>query len=340
MVDSKRFLCRGRRWFLTYPQSDFDCPSLVEFVRKKVLPFILGGWCVASETHESGDLHRHMVFELAEGSRLAIRDCRFFDFEGRHPNIQLCKNWRASVIYLKKGGDFISGGFDVEACIKKKGKLCDEVAHLVAVGGSARVEEEFPGYFMLHKRQIEEYDRYLRQQSEARAMAAPTPPVIEGGDCTEEVFDWVESALEAISTGEWAIGRKGLWLVGPTRMGKTIFVNRLAERVPCFFANVREEYVNHFDPNVHRVVVLDEFLGELPLGFVLQLTGGGRATLRTKGGQIAISGHRPCIVCSNLRPMELYPLEPSVRMAALCRRFLVVEVAEPIRLIWSQDPIV
>ncbi len=306
-------------------------------IRARVHPFLIVAWFAASEHHKDGSLHRHIVFDLGEGARLSVTDPRLFDFQGRHPNIGLCKTWRGSVIYLHKEDDFVSDGFDVDACLKKKGKLCDDVAQLVAIGGASLVAKEQPGYFMLHKRQVEEYERFLAFEADAGSMTEPTDIAIEdGGDVAGDIFDWVESAVKATEPeGQWPIGKRGLWLVGPTCMGKSIFVNKLAERVPCYFQNVREEFCNDFNPSRDRIVVFDEFRGELPLGFVLQMAGGGNAVLRTKGSQVRITGHRPVIVTANSFPQELYGTESTWRRTALLRRFLVINIRTPFKLVWS-----
>lgn len=328
---------RGRRWFLTYPRSDFDIPQykqwLVDLLAQRGLAHC--GLMSASEHHADGGLHRHFAFDLGEGSRLSVSDERFFDYQGRHPSIELCKSWRASVIYLSKEDDFESEGFDVEAVVAKKRKLCDEVAELVAAEGVDAVATSFPGYFMLHRRQIDEYASYLDESAAAEVGGDELEFRVDGGDETEVVQAFLDDACGDPSRFEtWQIGMKGLWLWGSTALGKTTAVNVLAGVRRCYFAAAEENFVDGFRPRTDQVVVFDEFDGQVPLGYFLQMTGGGRATLRTKGGQMLMSGHRPVIVCSNSHPLGLWPNETRARREALMRRFGIVELLSPIKLEW------
>ena len=52
-----------------------------------------------------GAPHLHALLSLAK--ELSTRNCRLFDVEGRHPNIQSAKSKEAVRRYLMKDGDYI-----------------------------------------------------------------------------------------------------------------------------------------------------------------------------------------------------------------------------------------
>lgn len=95
------FTLDGVRFFLTYPQSEFDFDNVHEFLNgiNKVQ------WLrVAHEFHESGEPHIHCAFQFEK--RFRSTNERVFDFGGRHPNIQPIKSVPKSLKYLEKAGNF------------------------------------------------------------------------------------------------------------------------------------------------------------------------------------------------------------------------------------------
>lgn len=95
----------GKRFFLTYPQSDFDYSDYANFIQSiSPLSYII----FARENHATGEPHRHVCLEFKQTVRGGTR---LFDFQGRHPNVQSPRNWSACITYCKKDGDFEENTF-------------------------------------------------------------------------------------------------------------------------------------------------------------------------------------------------------------------------------------
>jgi hypothetical protein len=125
------FRWQGKHLLLTYPQSDFSLDGCKEFLRHSFerATFIR----VCSETHESGELHRHAYLYFPR--RFSFTNERRADFGGRHPHIQLrIDNPAKALEYVTKDGDFVDYGDipDLESPERKEsrnelwGRLLDE----------------------------------------------------------------------------------------------------------------------------------------------------------------------------------------------------------------------
>lgn len=103
------FRIQTKAIFLTYPHCEFD---LNDFNAHLCTLLPIDYAIIARETHADGTPHIHAA--IRTGSRTNIRNNRFFDYLGNHPNIQPVKHWDKSTNYLRKGGTFIEY-FDSEA---------------------------------------------------------------------------------------------------------------------------------------------------------------------------------------------------------------------------------
>ena len=106
--NKNRFRLQAKNIALTYSnieqqRTSFSHQELLEFLR--TLPdvhYVL----VSKEHHEDGNTHYHALVTLSK--KPDIRNSRFFDYQGCHPNIQACKKVQAWKTYVKKDGDWLS----------------------------------------------------------------------------------------------------------------------------------------------------------------------------------------------------------------------------------------
>jgi len=98
----------GKRFFLTYPQTDKLPAELVAFLQLKA---DVKSYLVAAEKHADGSPHLHACVEFKTVQRHAVD---WLDFDGHHPNKQDPRNWAACQTYCKKDGDYISGPDEVD----------------------------------------------------------------------------------------------------------------------------------------------------------------------------------------------------------------------------------
>lgn len=100
------FRLQGTHFSLTYPKSDFALNALLEYLqglkigRAEIVEII-----ICSERHEDGTLHRHAYVRF--NYRIDLRNDRFFDFLGRHCNVQRTTNIPAWKNYVRKEGECV-----------------------------------------------------------------------------------------------------------------------------------------------------------------------------------------------------------------------------------------
>lgn len=101
MTRAATFRFQARKVFLTYPQCTLNKEQLYNAINEKC-PIEHGFIC--TELHEDGNTHLHAVLKFR--SKVTTKSQAYFDVQGFHPNIQVCKSWPASVNYVKKNGDW------------------------------------------------------------------------------------------------------------------------------------------------------------------------------------------------------------------------------------------
>lgn len=100
-----QFRLQAKNISLTYPQSNDLTKEIIRDFLQTTLGSNLSEWIIAEEKHQDGNLHFHVG--LRTHDKLHIRDAAYFDCNGRHPNVQAAKNWKAWVKYCKKEGNYI-----------------------------------------------------------------------------------------------------------------------------------------------------------------------------------------------------------------------------------------
>lgn len=96
----------GIHYFLTYPTIDLDSQALYDFL-KSIKPIV---WArVAKERHADGQLHSHVILRFGKRHKTST-DRREFDFMGKHPNVQLARNFKDVLEYVSKDGNYIDFG--------------------------------------------------------------------------------------------------------------------------------------------------------------------------------------------------------------------------------------
>lgn len=113
------FRLQAKNIFLTYPRCDIPLQALLTSITELFSDLSTVTYAVvASELHSDQAptdqetpicaFHRHVVCCLS--TKIHIRDAAKFDVDGFHPNIQACRDLKASIAYCKKDGDFIEFG--------------------------------------------------------------------------------------------------------------------------------------------------------------------------------------------------------------------------------------
>jgi len=183
------FRFNAKRTFLTYPQcGDLTKDALLQFLRDDRGA---AWYCVSLEQHEDGGNHLHAYAEWLQ--RLDVRDERYFDLDGCHPNIQSVRN-RANVLkYVQKGGDYIGNCEASSSTTVRYGEL---IAN--ARGADDFLEcvvQHYPRDAVLHLERVQQFANWRWREERA-----PYVPSYTTFDVPVELSEWVGTNLTEVGT--------------------------------------------------------------------------------------------------------------------------------------------
>lgn len=214
------FRFQGKTAFLTYAQAERieGKQTLFEFLQGCGQPTKI---IVAQELHQDGGVHYHAV--LYWPTKRDIRDVRYFDFMGHHPNLAIVQDRKAVLRYVTKDGDFTNVGWalpnaereDVFTAMMEEmegGTDPTEVirATIVRTGSAGlRMYSQVAGFV----------DRVMVPAKVYQPLRNwPLEFAVTEPGLTLALLQFVED----VSVGFGDRGtRKSLWLYGGSRMGKT-----------------------------------------------------------------------------------------------------------------------
>lgn len=211
----------GVRFLLTYPQSsEVSIDELADFISS--LPNFL--WLeIVQENHHEHGIHYHAVVVFAERVQ---GNMRFFDFAGRHCNIQAIRNATTDLVrcrhYIRKGAERTKE--DEHDIASHKKKACDyiiepdtrgEPPEYIATSGrlnwggilaESKSREEFYSLMRLHQpkewimghRYVEYYaDKFFAPEKRPEAVYPPSSWIVpsELDAWCNEVFSEVSISL-------------------------------------------------------------------------------------------------------------------------------------------------
>lgn len=219
---------------LTYPQTDGDKESLLEFLKEKVpdANYIV----VSKERHEDGNPHFHAV--IAGSRRIHLRDPRFFDWTSNHPNVQATRSLPQSIAYVKKDGDCIEHGIEPVTAIQRRNNRSSRMVGSEVSAITTRAElfayvlERDPrDYIFCHDSLCRYADRVFSEEIPYNSDFEFDPSKLPA-----TLLQWKEANLDASPRRP-----KSLLLVGPSRTGKTEWARSLGKHIYCnTYLNARE----------------------------------------------------------------------------------------------------
>lgn len=101
---TSRFRLQFTHVLLTYARSGDLTKEALETHLRTLLPDKTKWVSAAKELHQDGEPHLHAVLSL--NARHDLRNARFFDWMGKHPNITKHNGWKKPVEYIRKDGDY------------------------------------------------------------------------------------------------------------------------------------------------------------------------------------------------------------------------------------------
>jgi len=240
IIEKSSFRLNAKNFFITYPQCEADKGELLAHMLE-LEPSVK--FCrVARELHADGNPHLHVLLSCSK--KRDIRSAGHFDWLGKHPNVQSCRNLVDVLDYISKDGDFVD--FGVPPGTKNVWSTilgADNKEDFLAL-----VKEHDPCNFVLRYEQVINY-----------AETNYKPPVpIYSPKFTEFVVptvlsNWVSDELRGSHDR-----RKSLVLCSPSRFGKTQWARSLGEHA---YFNTMVDFKPGWDNGI-AYVIFDDFLWE------------------------------------------------------------------------------
>lgn len=223
---------------ITWPQSDFDLQEALDMLTSKtsgsarVVEAI-----ISSELHEDGNPHRHAFVRF--NRRVDIRNSRFFDWHGRHANVQRTNNVAAWKNYIRKDGTYL-------AWVEPNQDDDDDTENLYDL---ARDQGEETFFNNCRRRGIP-YAYAARAWNAARSERTTIT-------YAEDPHPDLNIVLpEGLATYEFNTGSKTNVIIGPSGCGKTVTAIRKMNKPLLFVRHM--DHLQHFDAHLHKSILFDD----------------------------------------------------------------------------------
>ena len=319
---AKRFRLQGKNFILTFPQCTVTKEQAAERLEQQ-WKSELQGYIVCEESHKDGTPHLHLFLQFKEKRSFCKQDC--FDFiGGKHGNYQVAKSVRGSVEYVTKAGNYVAKGVDVESIKKKKAPKSEEIANMLMDGKTlADINKTHPGYVMINKRKLEEYESWIQCEKSKKQKIEWVPPETEGlTGANKQIAEWICSNIRQ----KRAFKAPQLYIHGPRNLGKTSLIEWLEKSLSVYHMPMGEEFYDLYADD-YDLVVMDEFKGQKTIQWLNQYLQGSAMNIRKKGSQSMKYKNLPVVILSNYSLSECYPKAANDgRLDTLECRLQIVEV--------------
>lgn len=288
------FQFKRRFALVTYAQ----CGDLDPFKVSDLFSDLHGECIIGREDHEDGGVHLHAFVDF--GREFSTRDPRKFDVEGHHPNVLPGKKTPEKMYdYATKDGDIVAGGLE-----RPDGSSISSTSDPWSRIIMAENRDEFftlcrdlaPRALACSFTSLSKYADW-KYRVDREPYSTPDGYVFST-DGYPELDEWVQENL-----GGFEPGRRGnsLVLVGPTRMGKTVWARSLRQK-HAYFGGLF--CLDEFDEDVDYAV-FDDMQGGLEFFHAYKFWLGHQqqfyATDKYRGKKL-INWGKPAIWCSNTDP--------------------------------------
>lgn len=322
-----RIRLQAKNWFLTFPQT---CTSKEEASERLISHFsTLKGAIVAQEKHADGNTHLHIALFLTE--KLRLRDQTYFDFIcGKHGNYQTMKSPKDCIAYVTKADTQPKIIGTIPAVSKgSKSPKSDQAAQMIRSGSTLNeVEEKLPGFFLLNKRKLEEYQSWYSIKRMRLALLPFKLPILYSGEdlATKDIVEWLNMNLFI----QRPFKSPQLYIFGPTNTCKTSLGMLLSQYCMVYRMPLLEDFYDSYHDQDYDLVILDEFKGQKTIQFLNLWLDGQPMSVRKKGSQGFKNKNLPMIICSNYRLDECY--KDLAKISTLEARLKIIELQQKIDL--------
>lgn len=247
-IPGSSFRINAKNLSITWPKSGEPdhlklCTYLWEHLQEWQPIFIR----VSTESHKDGSLHNHAAICLNQS--LCTRDSRFFDYSGKHANIQSTRNINKWIEYVGKDGRFTDAGTLPKSDSQLSGRHRHgrrlEPADVHAMASNAQSRVDWLIWAGCNGIQYAKDIWTELQSPDLRTLTASTP--ING----KLDYRFEQLILEVA----W-VQDKCLVIVGESGVGKTTYAKRIIEK-PCLMVSHIDD-LRQFKPLWHKSILFDD----------------------------------------------------------------------------------
>lgn len=327
------FSLQCKNLYLTYPQCAVAKEDLLEMIQLYFDDNLL--WAVvSSEKHQDGSPHLHSLVSLKTKFK-TYSSSTLDQLADQHGNYQAARSVNDTLRYILKDGNYVAHGIDpkeyLSLKLRKKNSQMAVVAQLVREGKPLEsIEEANPGFFMMHKNHVEEYQTWVQRRNQRQSLQMfqlYLPP-----HATKEEKTIVRWCEDNIRKQDRPLGAPHLYICGKTCMGKTTFISLLRKMLAVYDIPPDEDYYDEYYDGTYDVAVLDEFKANKKLTWMNSWLQGHPFPLKKKGSQYLKKDNLPTIIVSNYSPQEAYEHVVPMRLDTLMRRLEYVLLVSPINI--------
>ncbi len=330
---------QAKNIFLTWPQNTAT--------KEDVLAKVQATWgddldwsVVAEEKHQDGTPHLHAVIAFCKKMYFkGKKGLELLDsITGKHGNYQSARSLKKTVTYVVKDDHYISFNLDVKTYIANAAaKKSTAIATMVLEDKTMEeICEEDPGFFMMHKRRIEDLSVW-HERKKAKLQLKEWLP-LELTDYQSEsdlvIADWLNKNIGL----DREFKAKQLYLCGPPDMGKTTLIMHLEKFCRIYYIPTDEDFCCHYDDCDWDLAIIDEFKGQKSITWLNRWLDGQTMPLKRKGvSSILKRKNIPTIILSNFPVISCYSKALEDRPTccdSLLARLEVVDITSPIDVLY------
>lgn len=353
--DTKKFRLQSKTIFLTFPQCDYPLDDFFANLRAR-FPDLNNQIYCSREQHETGEWHLHAVILLHK--KLDTQNVRFFDdlvLPPKHPNIESKIRSRPQTIsYVMKGPDDSLKRWThpwrqfLQLSKDKKSTKALQIMEIIETMDLSvpshlphcmdRIDQEIPGYLLLHHHQVRDYLQYRHQRTlrhgaaEAlkilvRVRPALTPLI----SSNVSIANWINSAIRIQRPHR----SRQMWIKAPPGAGKTTMISNLETwfKLRVYWWPRDEAWWDGYEDGAYDLIVLDEFKSQKKITELNPILSGDTVPLsRRRAPPYVKRENLPVIILSNYLPEECFHRCTSQALAPLLDRLEIVEVSNYVRI--------